>query len=57
MDTARHQEALAPVEREPLLDDVAGGFGHELMMCCALLCDAKAHGRAAAAQLRRIDKL
>ena len=56
MDTEDHRQTLLRVERElnQLLDDSAGGIGHEITMYRALLWDAKAHVKAAAAQLGRI---
>ncbi len=56
MDRASHQATLARVEREleHLLDDSAGRIGHEITLYRSLLWDAKAHVKAASAQLGRI---
>ncbi len=56
MDKADHEATLTRVERElaQLLDDSAGGVGHELTMYRSLLWDAKSRVKAAAAQLARI---
>jgi hypothetical protein len=56
MDRARHQQALEGVERmlATLLDESVGLIGHEATMYRALLWDAKATVKAAAAQLARL---
>jgi hypothetical protein len=56
MDPADHQQTLTRVERElaQLLDDSAGTIGHENTLYRSLLWDAKAHVKAAAAQLGRM---
>ena len=56
MDWARHQQVLEGVERmlAALLDESVGLIGHEATMYRALLWDAKATVKAAAAQLGRL---
>ncbi len=56
LDGARHEVILRSVERQltQLLDETAGCIGHEITMYRSLLWDAKAHVKAASAQLGRL---